>query len=499
MRSLVPFLLSLLIVSGPAAAGTEYLVITTDSMAPAFHRLTTLRSRDGLQTRVVTVEQIHAQAIAGRDVAEQIRNYIKTVYAEGTLRYVVLGGDVEQVPSRHAVYNPGFPTERVVVTDFYFSALDGDFDADGDGIFGEHRDDAPDLEPDVAIGRVPVRTATEARRYVSKLARWHPDHQEERTASTLFLAEVIFPRPWQDRYFDGSEMIAAMADVIAGAVPGAAITRLFEETASHGDARPLSLDRAIREMNSGRYGLVFHMGRGGASGLQLGPELLAPADVRRLHNAGQPFVLITAGAEASKFDGDCILEEMVRAPVGGAVATIGSSDLNYISPFADETLGLTTRLFSDEGPTVGEALLWVLRDRAADAARLEFFMLDQYTTTLLGDPAIRLRPQNALRPGGPTGPERGLTIREVGPNPFNPRVVIRFTVGPGPEQLVDAAIFDLAGRRVRRFAPRRFDAGNHELLWDGRDDTGQPASSGVYVAVIEAGTERATAKLALIR
>jgi len=66
------------------------------------------------------------------------------------------------------------------------------------------------------------------------------------------------------------------------------------------------------------------------------------------------------------------------------------------------------------------------------------------------------------------------------PNPFNPSTQVRFEL---PEAMpVTADVFDVTGRHVRALARERFmSTGRNELQWDGRDDSGQQVSSGIYL------------------
>ena len=89
----------------------------------------------------------------------------------------------------------------------------------------------------------------------------------------------------------------------------------------------------------------------------------------------------------------------------------------------------------------------------------------------------------------------GLTLETNYPNPFNPSTVIALTATR--DQQVRLEVFDARGRLVRLLHDGALSAGRHELVWDGRDDTGQVAAAGVYLARaqgagIVAGTHRMT-------
>ena len=64
------------------------------------------------------------------------------------------------------------------------------------------------------------------------------------------------------------------------------------------------------------------------------------------------------------------------------------------------------------------------------------------------------------------------------PNPFNPTTTIQFSL-PQAES-VRREIFDPLGRRVQTLFAGRLEAGLHQQVWQGRDETGERVASGVY-------------------
>jgi hypothetical protein len=64
---------------------------------------------------------------------------------------------------------------------------------------------------------------------------------------------------------------------------------------------------------------------------------------------------------------------------------------------------------------------------------------------------------------------------------------------------VSVEIFDVAGRAVRRVFDGSLPPGTHALRWDGRDEAGREAPSGVFLTKVStpAGTE--TTKIVLMR
>ena len=73
------------------------------------------------------------------------------------------------------------------------------------------------------------------------------------------------------------------------------------------------------------------------------------------------------------------------------------------------------------------------------------------------------------------------------PNPFNPETTIRFDMAQ--ESQVRLEVFDVVGQRVRVLVGKQLPAGAHQVLWDGRGETGVPVSSGVYFCRLQAQHE----------
>ncbi|MBC8424985.1 hypothetical protein H8E07_12745 [bacterium] len=87
----------------------------------------------------------------------------------------------------------------------------------------------------------------------------------------------------------------------------------------------------------------------------------------------------------------------------------------------------------------------------------------------------------AVAPGvlsGVAGVPTRAVLMQNHPNPFNPATRIRFSLATGGH--VRLGIFDSRGAAVRDLVAGPREAGVHEVHWDGFDDRGRPAGSGVY-------------------
>ncbi len=83
------------------------------------------------------------------------------------------------------------------------------------------------------------------------------------------------------------------------------------------------------------------------------------------------------------------------------------------------------------------------------------------------------------------------------PNPFNPSTTIRFAVPEASE--VSLAIYNSAGQLVRHLARGTHQRGSYQVVWEGKNESGEFVVSGVYFALFKAGKFTAKEKLLLVK
>ncbi|MDD2227864.1 MAG: choice-of-anchor J domain-containing protein [Candidatus Cloacimonetes bacterium] len=82
------------------------------------------------------------------------------------------------------------------------------------------------------------------------------------------------------------------------------------------------------------------------------------------------------------------------------------------------------------------------------------------------------------------------------PNPFNPETSISYAIKDAGN--VSLEIYNLKGQRVRSLVRSMQATGNYRIVFDGKDDHGQPLSSGVYLYRLNTGTYTSTRKMMLM-
>ena len=83
------------------------------------------------------------------------------------------------------------------------------------------------------------------------------------------------------------------------------------------------------------------------------------------------------------------------------------------------------------------------------------------------------------------------------PNPFNSATVIRFSL-PRDED-VELSLYNLQGQKVTTLIAGVRQTGVHTVRWDGREESGQELTSGLYLYSLRTGTRVETRKLMLVR
>tara|TARA_B100000886_G_C20313720_1_gene444968 strand:- start:184 stop:894 length:711 start_codon:yes stop_codon:yes gene_type:complete len=83
------------------------------------------------------------------------------------------------------------------------------------------------------------------------------------------------------------------------------------------------------------------------------------------------------------------------------------------------------------------------------------------------------------------------------PNPFNPTTQIKYDLPD--DQFVSIAIYDVMGRKIRKFMNVKQTAGYHSIQWDARNDMGEGVAAGIYIYTIQAGEFNASKKMVLLK
>jgi len=91
----------------------------------------------------------------------------------------------------------------------------------------------------------------------------------------------------------------------------------------------------------------------------------------------------------------------------------------------------------------------------------------------------------------------GVTLDQNHPNPFNPRTTIEFSLPAAGR--VELEIFDARGRVIRTLLSDQLPAGDHDVVWDGRDDEERVVSAGSYFYRLQTESGEQIRKMVLLK
>jgi hypothetical protein len=83
-------------------------------------------------------------------------------------------------------------------------------------------------------------------------------------------------------------------------------------------------------------------------------------------------------------------------------------------------------------------------------------------------------------------------VVSMNPNPFRSSTTVQIAA---PDDHIEVMVFDIMGRAVRRLFTGTPDETPMSLIWDGRTDSGQQVSSGVYFVRVRSQREQHVAKV----
>jgi len=83
------------------------------------------------------------------------------------------------------------------------------------------------------------------------------------------------------------------------------------------------------------------------------------------------------------------------------------------------------------------------------------------------------------------------------PNPFNPTTTINYSLRENSK--VTLNIYNIKGQKVKQLVSDQLPAGQHSVVWNGKDENKKPVSSGIYFYKLKTGDFEKTRKMILMK
>jgi hypothetical protein len=348
--------------------GADDVIITTAGLAESAQTLATYRQGQGLQAKVVDVQDIYDEFNGGVASPAAIQAFLAYAYAHWSPapRYVLLAGAGSYDYKNILGYGDCLVPPVLVSTIEVVSAADGRY-ADVVGNDGA---------PEMAVGRLPVLTPAEFDAYIGKVEAYEANPAGW-SKQVLLLADNVDP--------DAGDF-PADSDMLAAGLPGEYTAQKVYLGA------PLSAEEArsqtLAALGAG-VGVFNYIGHAGLD-ILAGEAILTSADVPNLQNS--PRLAFMSAATCAM--GDYVLPGYRSLGVlltlqgdGGAAAVFSptGASLNADGVALDGLLFQS--LFGGDAARVGDATRAALVQLAASGGSR--YALDTYN--LLGDPALEMR------------------------------------------------------------------------------------------------------------
>jgi hypothetical protein len=437
-----------------ASGRYDHLIIAPDALianAPPpwnLDALSAARRDAGLSSTAVSLEWIAAH-YPGRDTAERIRAFIQDAYEEWSVRFVLLVGTAQLLPTRNLYCSFSGYSAMIPSDGLYYGCLDGDFDYNGNAVFGEIGDGVGggdiDLLAEVQVGRFPVADADELSRLVRKTLTYE-------AAPSSCLTRIVHVGEYLGFGGVADYATGSLEQIRLGATD-AGFTSLGFENPSYGpffntdttlyDAPGFSwLKAGMIELLNQDIQVINHLGHGNARycfKINVGNSLDRQA-IAALTNR-LPYLAYSQACDSGRFDDttDCFAEQFVTAAAGAGAAimntrfgwgylnTVDGPSHRFHRMFWDGIFREQVYHLGTANSQSKERLRYLVNPAAGNVFRWCY-----YEITLFGDPATPFAARALRQP--PAFAHTGLE------NQFGTNDPYRIEVELGPVSLYDPAM-----------------------------------------------------------
>jgi hypothetical protein len=341
--------------------GYGYLIMAPEASLPAVEDFGDHKKEKGFLVDLVSLEEV-LTSTPGADDPEKIRNYLKG-YSALTLEreFVLLVGSMDTIPMRIAYPDPNDHFD--VPTDFYYEELTGNWDADGDGFFGEYGEDmsqeTEDYSVELYVARIPWDAVEQIQAILYTIIRYEEDTSPRMNRAIGAAGMVEIPcdmAPWVSL---GKRLLMDPA--------GYESTTLYDNCLSANPDYRLTRDNFLGQWEIQEPGLVVWFSHGSSYGSYCyQPHWDTFIDVDHLPRGVAPAVCLTNGCTVAAPDVESLGRVLVRD--GICASFMGSS---RISEWGRNVIPSYTTQFRMAASFIGQ------RRAISEAKR---FSLEHYAT-----------------------------------------------------------------------------------------------------------------------
>lgn len=382
-----------------APAQMIIIVPTSGKLLAQAERLRQMHEeRDGLTVRTVPADELFNEFSSGTPDANAYRRYLKMLYDRAETenempRYLLLFGrgvwDNRLLTADCAGLSAddlllcyesenSFSSTESYVDDGFFALLD---DGEGGALLSSDK-------PDVAVGRIPVVSESDAKTVVDKVLSYVENANAGKWQNTMMF---MGDDGNQNKLMQDADEMASIVETLR---PETYVRRVLWDayertTSSTGNSYP-EVSAIIKQQQADGALIMNYCGHGDPMHLSH-EQVLTAADFAAFKNTALP-LWITASCDIMPYDmlKENIGENALLNAEGGAVAFFGTARTVYITENAAINRAFLKHLLTKQDgqyPTIGEAMRLAKNEMITSGADRTQNKL-QYA--LLGDPAMRL-------------------------------------------------------------------------------------------------------------
>jgi len=508
----------------------DYVIVTTSELlnAIASSDFVTWKTSLGYNVRIVLTTDTEITSQPGSDLAERIRNFLRSYYGPWGIEYVLLVGDYATVPMRYC-----YPATSVyggeVPTDYYYADLsyadENSWDSDGDGYYGEYGQDSPDFLAEVYVGRVPTNDVSRITYALDKIVNFEQDAGTWKN-NALHGGAILFYANEDSNGLDVIDGASCLDAIETDFMSGWTISHYSEQEGlapSAYDWNALTEDTFTSGWRNSQYGVVNWAAHGAPTSIGRVIWSWDDGDSIPEHDQGEliwgsflstssyleddhPSIVFAVSCNVGYPEGegnlgiDLLTEPSFGSSVGVLSATRGAAvSVNWSLYHAGaEAMCYEFNHYMINGPNgpekVGEALYnskFYVHDNFGWDHYYEYQNMFDYN--LYGDPSL-------VREGVPVGIEteslvelpKSFLLMQNYPNPFNPITQIKYALHK--ECWVRLEIYNILGQKVASLVDEVLKAGYKKVEWDA-----DSFSSGIYFYRLKAGDFVETRKMVVLK
>lgn len=371
--------------------GFEYVIVTSNQFKNIFQELANWKSRKGIRSKVLTVEDI-VSTYDGYTNQEKIKNALADI---DSLSYVLLGGDNLNVPTCMCYIGYYTNADSITPADVYYSCLETrNWDKNGNGFYGELTDSVS-LIPVFNVSRAPVSTIEDAQVFVNRIINYESAPDTTNWKNDILMCGTSLGynsgNNWQPYYLNGQSDTQLWSQMIYDQYiyplwEGNQLTRFYDTYTDISQDGTYDFNNANLQNELGRgYTFVDVMTHGSKVAWQMEDHNdYYYYKANELVNSGYTIITTTA-CNTNAFDyhanitppRNCLSQHFINSPQSGILAYYGTSRENWsmfslieFPPLSDGHLFdalFYSNLFTDRHHRIGKAATEAKKAKMSEA------------------------------------------------------------------------------------------------------------------------------------